>query len=77
MILFFGRVAGLGRGNPMYGTYMRRLAKMARRERCPVCGSVGSGPYLKRVKGIGYLYFAHPYRGEHREWSTSKHGRCQ
>jgi hypothetical protein len=47
----------------------RKKERYFRRPRCPVCGRPGSGPYTKKIKGNGYLYFAHSLKN----LETGKH----
>jgi hypothetical protein len=47
----------------------RKIARHFSRKRCPICGRPGSGPYVKRVKGHDYLYFAHSLKNA----ETGKH----
>ena len=40
----------------------KKMVSYYNRKRCPICGRPGSGPYVKKIKGRDYLYFAHPLK---------------
>ena len=52
----------------MYAKYEGFWARMGRKPKCPVCGMLGSGLYVKKIKSRGriykYKYFGH--------WNKSK-----
>jgi len=52
-----------------YATILqRRKEKWFKRARCPICGAVGSGPYLKKIRGREYFYFKHSRKYSNRVW---------
>jgi len=42
----------------------KKMVRYFTRKRCPICGRPGSGPYKKKIKGRGYLYFAHSFKNQ-------------
>jgi len=52
-----------------YATIIRRKKeRWLKRKKCPVCGTVGSGPYVKKIKSREYLYFKHSRKYSNRVW---------